>query len=103
MLFCFLMQRETSSRLQLVNHKKIRCLNFQFLLFCLTSVVKLRLSLGPPQAWENVLYGSLRAAAPRSSQRVGEVLAEKIRADGGICEPIGIDMKSLESIRAVLV
>ena len=32
-----------------------------------------------------------------------EALAEEIRADGGICEPIAIDMTSRDSIRAALV
>ena len=46
--------------------------------------------------------GAKVAATGRRVDRL-EALAEEIRRNGGICEPIAIDMTSRDSIRAALV
>ena len=43
--------------------------------------------------------GAKVAATGRRVERL-EALAEEIRAEGGVCEPIAIDMTSRDSIRA---
>ena len=64
----------------------------------------LRDYLGPGKRFAKVLAacGAKVVATGRRVDRL-EALAEEIRADGGICEPIAIDMTSRDSIRAALI
>ena len=57
--------------------------------------------IGRRYAQEIAACGAKVAATGRRVDRL-EALAEEIRAEGGVCEPIAIDMTSRDSIRSAL-